>query len=179
MSLVPSQVFLKCVLMFLFSFFKFFNVYLFLRETETECKWIRGRKRGRHRIQSRPQALSCQHRAWCGAQTHEPWDHDLSRNQTLNWLSHPGTPSFHVFSSAFIYLFNVYLFLRETETECKSVRGRERGRHRIRSRLQAPSYQHRAWCGAWTHDPEVKRCMFYQLSQPNASFFPLFICFVS
>ena len=38
----------------------------------------------------------------------------------------------------FFFLFNVYLFLRETETECEWVRGRERGIHRIRSRLQAP-----------------------------------------
>ena len=47
------------------------------------------RERGRYRIQSRLQALSCQHRAWCGAWTHQPWDHDLSRSQTLTQLSHP------------------------------------------------------------------------------------------
>ena len=29
---------------------------------------------------------------WCGAQIHEPWDHDLSWSQALNWLSHPGAP---------------------------------------------------------------------------------------
>ena len=28
----------------------------------------------------------------CGAQTHEPRDHDLSQSQTLNHLSHPGAP---------------------------------------------------------------------------------------
>ena len=49
-------------------------------------------ERGRHRIRSRFQALSCQHRARHGAQTHEPWDHDLSRSRKLNRLSHPGTP---------------------------------------------------------------------------------------
>ena len=38
---------------------------------------------------SRP-ALSCQHRAQCGAWTHELRDHDLSWSQTLNQLSHPG-----------------------------------------------------------------------------------------
>ena len=43
------------------SFF-FFNV-LFLRDTETECEWVRGRETGRHRIRNRLQALSCQHRA--------------------------------------------------------------------------------------------------------------------
>ena len=28
----------------------------------------------------------------CGARTHEPQDHDLSRSKTLNQLSHPGAP---------------------------------------------------------------------------------------
>ena len=41
------------------------------------------------RISSRLQALSFQHRAQQGAQTHESRDHDLS--QMLNPLSHPGT----------------------------------------------------------------------------------------
>ena len=41
----------------------FFNVYLCLTQIETEHEWGRGRERGRHRIQSRLQALSCQHRA--------------------------------------------------------------------------------------------------------------------
>ena len=50
-------------------------------------------------------------------------------------------------------LFNVYLFLRRRETEHERGRGRERGRHRIRSRLQAPSCQHRAHRGAWTRQP--------------------------
>ena len=38
--------------MVFYTFLKkiFFNVYLFLRETETEHEWIRGRERGRHRI---------------------------------------------------------------------------------------------------------------------------------
>ena len=69
------------------SFFliKFFNVCLFLRERES-------RGGGRHRLRSRLQALSCQYRAWCGIWTHEPWDHDLSWSQMLNWLSHPGAP---------------------------------------------------------------------------------------
>ena len=62
------------------------------RERETECEWERGRERGRHRIWSRLQALSCQHRAWCGARTPKLWDHDLSQGQMLNRLSHPGAP---------------------------------------------------------------------------------------
>ena len=50
------------------------------------------RERGSHRIGSRLQALSCQHRARLGARTHELWDHDLSWSWTLTWLSHPGAP---------------------------------------------------------------------------------------
>ena len=76
----------------LFYFFNFFNVYLFLRQRETEHEWRRVREKGRHRIWNRLQALSCQHRARCRARTHGPWDHDLSRSQTLNRLSHPGAP---------------------------------------------------------------------------------------
>ena len=74
-------------------FFNFFlNVYLFLRQRETEHEQGRGRERGRHRIWNRLQALSCQHGARRGAQTHGPWDHDLSRSRTLNRPSHPGAP---------------------------------------------------------------------------------------
>ena len=43
-------------------FLVFFNAYLFLRERERERKQGRDRERGTHRIQSRLQALSCQHR---------------------------------------------------------------------------------------------------------------------
>ena len=50
------------------------------RERETESK-----------------ALSYQHRARHGAQTHEQWDHDLSRSGTLN---HPGTPKASLFTVA-------------------------------------------------------------------------------
>ena len=42
------------------------------------------------------------------------------------------------------------------QRERQSMNGgrvRERGRHSIRSRLQAPSCQHRAWCGARTYRP--------------------------
>ena len=64
-------------------------------------------------------------------------------------------------NSSLIYsLFkNVYLFLRTRERERKRERahkkgrGRERGRHRILSRLQALSCQHRAQRGAQTHKP--------------------------
>ena len=52
----------------------------------------KSRERGRHRIQIKLQALSCQHRARCGARTHKPLNHDLSWSQMLNQLSHPGTP---------------------------------------------------------------------------------------
>ena len=67
-------------------------MFIYFWEKETECEQGRSRERGRHRIRSRFQALSCQYRAQCRAWTHELWDHDLTRCQRLNWLSHPGTP---------------------------------------------------------------------------------------
>ena len=81
------------------NFLMFFN--LSLRQTEHEQG--RGRERGRDRIWSRLQALSCQHRVWCGARTNRVWDHDLSWSRTINRLSHPGAP----FISPF--LIGVYL----------------------------------------------------------------------
>ena len=66
---------------FQFLFFFFFkNVYLFF-EGERDTAWA---GRGRHRIWSRLQALSCQYRAHRGAWTHKLWDHDLSWIPTLN-----------------------------------------------------------------------------------------------
>ena len=83
----------------------FFNVYFWDRETEHE--WGRGREGGRRRIWSRFQALSCQHRARCGAQTHKPWDHDLSRCRMFNRLSHPGAPP--SFFKCLLHIFINYL----------------------------------------------------------------------
>ena len=76
---------------YLFIYLFIYSVYLFLRERQTEWEQGKIRERGRHRIWSRLQALSCQHRDWGGAQTQELWDYDLSQSRMLNWLSHPGT----------------------------------------------------------------------------------------
>ena len=82
----------------MFHFFvkNVFNVYLFLRQRERDREWTGEgpRERGRHRIWNRFQALSCQHRTWCRAWTHELWDHDLSQRQTLIRLRHRGDPMF-------------------------------------------------------------------------------------
>ena len=66
-----------------------FSVYLLLRETETECKWVRRRESGRHRVQSRPLAPSHQHRARCGALTHDLWDHDPSKRKLDAQMTEP------------------------------------------------------------------------------------------
>ena len=50
----------------------------------------------------------------------------------------------------------ILIFERQRETECEQRRGREKGRHRIRSRLQALSCQHRAWCGL---NPQTARSL--------------------
>ena len=62
-----------------YTFYLFFLkfTYLFLRE--------RARERAREGQRENPkQAVCCQHRAQCGAWTHEPWDYDLSWNQELD-----------------------------------------------------------------------------------------------
>ena len=69
---------------------------MFIHFWETDHEWERGREKARHRIWSRLQALSCQQRVQCGARSYESWDHDLSRSQTLNQLSHPVTPLGHI-----------------------------------------------------------------------------------
>ena len=67
-------------------------IYFWEREREIQSVSRGGAERGRHRIRSRLQALSCQPRAWRGARTPRPRDHDLSQSRPLNRLSHPGTP---------------------------------------------------------------------------------------
>ena len=56
------------------TWFNFLMFIYFEGQTETECEQGRVRMRGRHRIWSRLQALSCQHRARHGARTHRLWD---------------------------------------------------------------------------------------------------------
>ena len=55
----------------------------------------------------------------------------------------------------FLNFFSTFfiLFLGQRETEHERGRGRERGRHRIGNRLQAPSHQPGARRGAPTHGP--------------------------
>ena len=77
-----------------FFIFNFLNVYLFIfeRERESEYEQGRGRERGKHRIRSRLQAPSCQHRAWCRARTHKLRDHDLRWSRMCNRLRPPRRP---------------------------------------------------------------------------------------
>ena len=88
---------------------KIFLRFIHFLETETAHEWGRGRERGRHRTQSRLQALSCQHRAPWGAWTHERWDHDLSWSRSPNRMSHPGTPPGNNFLSD-VYVC-IYLYM--------------------------------------------------------------------
>ena len=66
-----------------------------------ERKGDRGSKAGSALTSSEPDT---------GTRTHEPWDRDLSRSQTLNQLSHPGTPflfSMHVIIKPYAGLMNI------------------------------------------------------------------------
>ena len=72
---------LFCTLTFLFLSFCFFflTVYFWERERERERESLsRGRtERGRHRIQSKLQALTCRHRAWHGI--------ELMSHEIMTW----------------------------------------------------------------------------------------------
>ena len=79
-------------------------MFTYFWERERECKWGRNRERGRHRVWNRLQALNwAQHRAQCGSQTHELWDHDQSQSQMLNQLNHPGTSRLGIISEAVMW----------------------------------------------------------------------------
>ena len=58
-----------------------FKKCLFLCVRERECMHVHVHAGGGGERENLKQALYCQRRAPCGAWTHEPWDHDLSRNQ--------------------------------------------------------------------------------------------------
>ena len=102
--------FLFIFLTFLLKKF-FFIVYFWQRERDRAWAGEGQRKRGRHRIGSRPQALSCQHRAQRGARTQEQQDHDLDRSWTLKQLSHPDAPVYVIFKK-----FNIYILTWEIST---------------------------------------------------------------
>ena len=77
---------------FIFLFKKnFFLTFIYFWDRERQSMNGGGSERGRHRIWNRLQALSSQHRARRGARTHKLQDHNLSRRQTLNLVSHPST----------------------------------------------------------------------------------------
>ena len=65
-------------------------MFIYFWDSERQNVSRGGAEREGDRIQSSLQALSCQRRAQCGARTHEPRDHDLSRSRMLNRWSHPG-----------------------------------------------------------------------------------------
>ena len=73
-------------------FLTFKKIFIYFWERQTECEGVRGRERGRHRIWSRLQAPSYEHRARRESRIHELWDHDLSQSRTPTRLSHLGDP---------------------------------------------------------------------------------------
>ena len=71
----PSSVFL-----FVFCLFVFLSLFILWEREQDRTSGEGQRERGGQR-ENPMQPSPCQHRAQCKAQTHEPWDHDLSRNQ--------------------------------------------------------------------------------------------------
>ena len=78
--------------------------------------------------------VSSQHRAWCRARTHEPWDHDPSQSWTFNWLSHSGAPKVKQFTQwltwapKFMPLVSTQIRLRFMGKVRPTVKAKEVGR---------------------------------------------------
>ena len=84
-------------------------IYLFIlfiheREREVHMSWGEGQ---RERDKQTPH--------WAGSLKQDsvpgPGDHDLSQRQTLNQLSHPGTPRYHFFDGCVVF-HCVYIYIR-------------------------------------------------------------------
>ena len=88
--LIVVLIWISLIVSFIFYFFTFIYFWEIERDRAQVEEGQRGRRR--HRIQSKLQALSCQHRARRGAGTHELWGHDLSWRQTLNPTEPPRCP---------------------------------------------------------------------------------------
>ena len=101
---------------------------------ESESKLGRGRERQTDRIWRRLQALSCQHRAWHGAQTHGPRDRDLAEVRRLTDCA-TQAPQLLLF-----LMFNFW----------ERGRGREKETEDLKRALR---WQQRARRGAQTHEP--------------------------
>ena len=85
---IRASLWLPCLSIFkLFFFFQF----LFIFERES-MSWG-GAERGGDKGSEAGSVLPCS--IGCGARTHQPRDHDLSRSWTLNQLSHAGAPALY------------------------------------------------------------------------------------
>ena len=136
-------------------------IYFWDRERETECERGRGREKGRHRIWSRLQARSCQHRAWRGAWTHELWDQKPELKSDSQPTEPPRCPRhnflFKKSSNFKVFLKNVYLFLKEREKQGAREGQRERETQNLKqapgSELSAQSPTRTWTCKLQDNDP--------------------------
>ena len=126
-------------LMFIYYLFIIiFNIYLFLKEI--------GRAQAGERQRGSEAGSVLTAESPCGAQTHEPRDHDPTWSRMLNWQSHPGAPK--------------CLFLRE-RGRAWAGEGRERWVQRIWSRIWADrqlTADSRAWGSHKLWDHDLSRC---------------------
>ena len=111
------------------------------------------RGRGRHRIRSRLQAPSCQHRVWRGAQTLGPRDRDLRPGRMLNWLSRPGAPIFgfqFILRTGKVILINKYYLFNSHLVKWYSYSHLPKGLHLLLNTFQICHHGPRCfpWCGS-------------------------------
>ena len=78
-----------------FYIFNFFSLFIYFeKERERERISVSGGGAEREEERESQAGSMLSHRAWCWAQSHESWDHDVAeiKSWMFNWLSYPGTP---------------------------------------------------------------------------------------
>ena len=83
-------------------FFFFLNVYLFILKKRERERETMSRAGAENRRENLKQAPCCQHRTWCKARSHKPWDHDVSWSQESD--SQPAEPPRHPCGNFFIVI---------------------------------------------------------------------------
>ena len=136
-------------------------IYLFWRDRDSISGGGAERQRETQNPKQAPDSeLSRQHRPQRGAQTHEPWDHDLSQSQMPNQLKHPDASSWCI---RLTYVGNIpQSYTNKGEIRNRSEIGKNwkvTTQNSKRSQVQVQTYRSRPW-----HNPielnalAIERC---------------------
>ena len=96
-----KETLLECELVSSLNYF-FHCLFIFERQRDTEHEWGRGRERETQNLKQAPGSELTAPEPDVGLEPTN-WDHDPSRSQMLNWLSHPGALNWSILDINKIY----------------------------------------------------------------------------